>query len=399
MDLIALCYGTRPQVIKASVLLESLSARWCVRTVDTGQHYDYELNGLLYAQLGIRPPEVFLEVGSAERDVQLERVRARVTGVLQGAPVRAVVVIGDTNSTLGCARAAVHLGIPVVHVEAGLRAADARMAEEQNRRAVDAVGALLCAPCRRAADNLVAEGVPGRIAITGDVAQDSLRRHASAARLPPELEGLAAGSEPWVLATLHRAELTDNSQFLEAVLRGLSMLGIPVVLPLHPRTRTAVTRLGLQRILAPSIHVLPPLGYLQMMAALLACSGVVTDSGGVQREAYWLGAPCVTARTETEWTETVEAGANVLVPPPEAEARLPEVLLPRLRSRPGAMGQWATDAYGDGHASGRVAQAVQELLDAPRFRPPLPVQPATAPAGEFSPSSESQGFTTSEPAV
>lgn len=357
---LAICYGTRPQVIKASVLVEVLGQQWDLLTVDTGQHYDYELNALLYEQLGISRPHRFLGVASSDHAEQTSAVLTRAAEVLANASPWAVVVIGDTNSTLGCALAAAKLRLPVIHVEAGLRAADTMMAEEINRRVVDAISTVLCAPSAAAAARLQLEHVSGSVALTGDVARDVLLRHVGRQQ--------DIGSKPWwplapnahfVFATLHRAELTGDAALTYGVLSALGELGVPVILPAHPRLRRLLEGDALRGGLPPSVHLLPPLGYLETLACVRDARAVVTDSGGVQREAYWLGTPCITVRRETEWMETVQVGANVLVSP-ERAAELPALV--RARSRPaGATSAWDVNAYGDGHAATNIRCAIDQL--------------------------------------
>ncbi len=350
---VALCYGTRPQVIKASVLLDALRLRGPVVAVDTGQHYDFELNALLYRQLGVPVPDHFLEVGSGPPADQTAAVLARCAAVLRAARPAAVVVIGDTTSTLGCALAASKEGLPLVHVEAGLRSSEPGLPEEVNRRVVDAIAQLLCAPSARAAAQLRGEGTAGMVVDTGDVARDVLLRHLALA--PPP-----AARPPFVLATAHRAALTSSREALAALLAGLGSLELPVLLPLHPRTREALERFGLMHPLPPSIEMRPPMGYLETVAAVRDAAAVVTDSGGLQREAYWLGTPCVTVRGETEWTETVSCGANALVPALETPVRLAgAVAAQRRRAREAP---WRPDFYGDGRAAERIAEAVGELV-------------------------------------
>lgn len=351
---LALCYGTRPQIVKASVLLDTLRRRWPVLAVDTGQHYDYELNELLYRQLDIPRPDHFLEVGSSTPVQQTADVMLRTAELLESTAPAAVVVIGDTNSTLGCALAASKAGVPIVHVEAGLRAAEPNLPEEANRRVVDALAHLLCAPCEGAADRLRAERAPGSVVVTGDVARDVLIRNLRVAPAP-------AARPPFVLATTHRAAITASPAALDDLVSALGTIGLPVRLPLHPRTRAALERFGLMPALPPSVEIGPPLGYLELLAAVRDAVAVVTDSGGVQREAYWLGTPCVTVRAETEWEETVAAGANALVPPGSAREQLATVV-DRQRALREA-GAWPADAYGDGDAASRVADAIGGLLD------------------------------------
>jgi UDP-GlcNAc3NAcA epimerase len=352
---IALCYGTRPQVIKASALRAPLDRLGAVLAVDTGQHYDYELNALLYEQLGVRAPDVLLEVGSAGQAEQTAAILVRAEQVFRQRRPRAIVVIGDTNSTLGCALAGGKLRIPVVHVEAGLRSRDALMAEEINRRMVDAFAAVLCAPSERAAARLRAERCnDGIVSLTGDVSHDVLRTHLD--QLPP------APDRPYCYATLHRAELTDRPELLCQTLTALGALDLPVVLPLHPRTRVVLdaTAPGLAAELG--LEVVPPVGYLESLALTRGAAVVVTDSGGLQREAYWLGVPCVTLRRETEWEETVELGANLALDPSAVAGLGAAVETQRRRWSAGA--DWDRTVYGDGHAAARIAAAVAPLLAA-----------------------------------
>jgi UDP-GlcNAc3NAcA epimerase len=353
---IALCYGTRPQVIKASALRGPLDRLGAVLAVDTGQHYDYELNALLYEQLGVRPPDVLLEVGSAGQAEQTAAILVRAERVFRERRPRVIVVIGDTNSTLGCALAGGKLRIPVVHVEAGLRSRDALMAEEINRRVVDAFATVLCAPSERAAARLRAERCDGLVALTGDVAYDVLR-----ARLD-QLPSAPAPDSPYCYTTLHRAELTDRPEVLCQVLTALGGLDLPVVLPLHPRTRAVLESAAPGLTTTLGIEVMPPVGYLESLALTRAAAVVVTDSGGLQREAYWLGVPCVTLRRETEWEETVELGANLALDPGAVSALGMAVETQRQRwaNGPG----WDRTVYGDGHAAARIAVAVEPLLAA-----------------------------------
>ncbi len=356
---VAICYGTRPQIIKASMLIEASARRWPLLTLDTGQHYDYELNQVFYEQLGVQRPDHFLEVGSGAHAVQTATVLTRAAAAFDQARPCMVVVIGDTNSTLGCALAATKMRIPVVHVEAGLRVNDRAMAEEINRRVVDAVADLLCAPSKAAATQLELEHQPGTIALTGDIAYDVLRRHLAKARAPTHGESwpLPTGAS-FAIATLHRAELTENSEALAGTISALRALPLPVVFPAHPRVRAALATLGLTS--GGELHVVPPLGYFEMIGAIRDASIVITDSGGVQREAYWLGTPCVTLRAQTEWEETVTLGANVLVAPARAADELPAAVSVRLS----AGVAWDRTIYGVGDAAIRITDSIEQLWKA-----------------------------------
>lgn len=358
MNHILLAYGTRPQIIKASILRVALGERMAVTTMDTGQHYDFELNQLLYDQLGVSPPDFYLEVGSASHADQTAAILSKCASHLAELRPDAVVTIGDTNSTLGCALAAAKLRIPVVHVEAGLRARDSLMAEEVNRRVVDAIAGLLCAPSAAAEARLLQERPDAVVVRTGDVARDILMHHEShlvPARLP---DGLPAGA-PYLFVTVHRAELTSDRELLSGVLDALASMPIPAILALHPRTRAAMADQGLCADSSGSLHVISPVGYFESLALTQGARMVITDSGGVQREAYWLGTRCITLRSETEWTETIELGANHLLAPKEAANGLAPAVLELLDA---ASGTWCRDAYGEGDAAARIAEAVANAV-------------------------------------
>lgn len=356
--MIALCYGTRPQVIKASVLRRVLAGVAPVQALDTGQHYDHALNALLYEQIGVAAPDRFLEVGSGSHAAQTALILTRSESAFRELGTRLVVVIGDTNSTLGAALAAAKLRLPVVHVEAGLRSRDRLMAEEINRRAVDAVASLLCTPCPSATARMRAEHPDGVVVETGDIARDVLL--GVEARLPIPADVVSGLTGQYIFSTLHRAELTDQPQLLHDAIQALGSLDLPVVLAVHPRTRQALLGVGISGDAIGSLRLIPAVGYLESLALLRGAAAAVTDSGGVQREAYWLGVPCVTLRDETEWTETVELGANRLVPPATATASLGATLNAQLQTwRDGCT--WPRDVYGRGGAARLVATAVSEL--------------------------------------
>jgi UDP-GlcNAc3NAcA epimerase len=333
--------GNRPQFIKAAPLSLALRAAGIEEvSLHTGQHYDRELSEVFYEELGLDAPRYSLGLRSADP----EAMRPAIAAALERERPDWALVFGDTNSTLAGAEAGAAASVPVAHVEAGLRSGDLAMPEERNRIAVDRIAALLLCPDERSQKTLRAEGVPGTALVVGDVMADAARIFAPLARdriAPPHPPG------EYVVATIHR-EANVAQPRLGRILEGLNRLEEPVVFPAHPRTRAALEREGIA--LEPHVALVAPMSYLELAAAVSQARVLVTDSGGLQKEAYWYGVPCVTARPSTEWVDTVETGANVLVDDdPDAlvravtEARLPPEL-PRL--------------YGDGHASERVATAL-----------------------------------------
>lgn len=353
---IALFFGTRPQVIKASVLRDALRETGVVTAIDSGQHYDYAMHAVHYEQLGILPSDIYLGVGSGSH--------AEQTGALLGAASRyltqhhpdLVVVIGDTNTTLACALAAAKMRIPVAHVEAGMRARDQMMAEEINRRCVDAMSSLLFAPSAAAERALQSERLAGLVSRVGDVAYDVLCKFAEKA---PRLDDLTLFQpnmkDGYIFVTLHRAELVDDPGKLRAVVTSLARLTMPVVFAAHPRTAAAIERLGIA--LGGHLRVLGPVGYLESLTLTRNAKAAVTDSGGLQREAYWLGVPCITVRDETEWTETVDLGANRLISPSSTT-----ILDGAIESAWSSRNDWDRSAYGDGRAAVRIASDVRSFL-------------------------------------
>jgi UDP-GlcNAc3NAcA epimerase len=245
-----------------------------------------------------------------------------------------------------------------VHVESGLRSSEPNLPEESNRRVVDALADLLCAPSVLSAARLHSERVPGTVVTTGDVARDVLLRHRELA--PPY-----HSSSTFALVTMHRAALTDDPGALGAVLAALGRLPMRVVFAVHPRTRIALEQHNLLDSVPASVSLQQPMGYLDMIAMVQQAAVVVTDSGGLQREAYWLGVPCVTLRGETEWLETVESGANALVSPASVEETLTETVLRQCRRKDEKA--WFPEAYGDGHAAERIADAIATHLGMPTF--------------------------------
>jgi UDP-N-acetylglucosamine 2-epimerase len=337
--------GNRPQFVKSAPLSVALRDAGIEETVlHTGQHYDPELSQVFFAELGLATPGYELGLQTADPAA----MRPRILDVLRAEKPDAVLVYGDTNSTLAGAQAAVAADVRLAHVEAGLRSGDLAMPEERNRIEVDRVSALLFAPDERSRDTLEAEGVDGRIEIVGDVMADASFRFAPIARERSDaLERFRVTPRGYVLVTLHR-EANVRRERLARIVEGLNGVDEPIVFPAHPRTRAALTDFE------PRFAVTQPLGYLDFAALASQARVIATDSGGLQKEAYWYGVPCVTLRPSTEWVDTVELGANVLVDDDPARIRaaiagaeLPDAL-PSL--------------YGDGHASERIAHSLVDSL-------------------------------------
>jgi UDP-N-acetylglucosamine 2-epimerase len=365
--------GTRPQLIKAAALLPAIRARHDDVFVDTGQHWDEAMAGAFFGELGLPRPDHSLGIGGGGQGEQTARMLAALEPILLSERPDAVVVYGDTNSTLAGALAAAKVGLPVAHVEAGLRSFDRSMPEEVNRVVADHLSTWLFAPTPTAVANLAAEGIRDGVTLVGDVLQDLAARTAAEVADPAVLIGIEAALRGesaglrlrpggYVLATVHRAANRD----LTALRAWADLLGAlardrrPVVLPLHPGTLAAVGAAGIK--LAPDVHVVGPVGYRTSLALQLHSAAVVTDSGGVQREASWLGVPCLILRDVTEWTEAVaESGGLMVVVGLDAERAQAE--LARL-APPDDAERIAVDraAWLDLEPAG-AAEAIAEALD------------------------------------
>jgi UDP-GlcNAc3NAcA epimerase len=310
---VATVVGARPQFVKVAPVSSVLRGKHTETLIHTGQHYDVRMSDVFFEELRIPEPDHHLGVGSGPHGKQTGEMLARIEQVLESDRFDVVLVYGDTNSTLAGALAAAKLHIPVAHVEAGLRSFNRRMPEEINRVVADHVADLLFCPTQVAVDNLINEGITRGVHLVGDVMLDTLRMQVERG-LPGDrlLSELDLRAHQYVLATIHRAENTDDARRLASILAGLDELAEPVVLPVHPRTRAALDRHQLRPVNG-HIRLVEPLSFAEMLAAEANARVIVTDSGGVQKEACWLGVPCVTIREETEWLETVESGWNVLV--------------------------------------------------------------------------------------
>jgi UDP-GlcNAc3NAcA epimerase len=347
--------GNRPQFIKAAAVSAPLRAAHEELLVHTGQHHDDVLSQVFFTELGLPRPDRELGIAGGSNTSQTARMLAALEPLLAEIAPDAVLVYGDTNSTLAGALTAAQAGVPLVHVEAGMRSFDRAMPEELNRVLSDHAADLLLCASDTAAANLRAESAPGHVEVVGDVMVDVALRWQPAARADTSsvrVRGLEPGG--YLLVTAHRAGNVDDSVRLARLVELICALPDPVLLPLHPRTRERLRAAGLLERLeqAPGVTVTEPLGYIEFSALLCHARAVVTDSGGVQKEAYLAGVPCVTLRSNTEWVETVQAGWNTLV---DLDA---PAALAALASTPPAQ---RPPLYGDGHAAERCVTAIGAL--------------------------------------
>lgn len=345
--------GNRPQFVKAAAVSRLLRERHEEVLVHTGQHYDDELSSIFVRELGIPRPEIELGLGGGSNTEQTARMLAAIGPLLAERRPSAVLVYGDTNSTLAGALAAAQARIPVAHVEAGMRSFDRAMPEELNRVLTDHASDLLLCPSDVARRNLEREGVAGRVEVVGDVMVDVaqlVRPRAEADGAPLATAGVEAGE--FLLVTAHRAGNVDDPARLGKLVDLLLAVPGPVVFPMHPRTRARLEQSGDIERLEQGVRVLPPLGYVPFTALLTRARAVLTDSGGVQKEAYLAGVRCVTMRDTTEWVETVESGWNELV---DLDVSLAASALER------ALPPERPAFYGDGRAGERVVAALETL--------------------------------------
>jgi UDP-N-acetylglucosamine 2-epimerase (non-hydrolysing)/UDP-GlcNAc3NAcA epimerase len=347
--------GNRPQFIKAAAVSTLLRERHEEVLVHTGQHYDDSLSEVFFSELGLARADRELGIGGGSNTSQTSRMLAALEPLLAVERPDAALVYGDTNSTLAGALAAAQAQVPVVHVEAGMRSFERTMPEEVNRVLSDHLSTLLLCSSDLAAKNLNAESVTGRVEVVGDVMVDVARRWAQAARANlGALESFDVETGAYLLLTAHRAANVDNPARLDMLVKLVRALPVPIVFPLHPRTRARLQEADLLGELEAidGVQLSEPLGYAEFGALLHHARAVVTDSGGVQKEAYLASVPCVTLRVSSEWVETIETGWNTLVDldPPMALAALD-------RPRPAEHPQ----LYGDGHAAERCVEAIDSL--------------------------------------
>ncbi len=314
MNKILTVVGARPQFIKASSVSRAINKSQYFEevVVHTGQHFDNNMSSIFFEELSITTPDYNLGIAGASHGLMTGRQLEAIEKVLMDERPNYVLVYGDTNSTLAGALAAAKMNIPLVHVEAGLRSFNRRMPEEINRVLTDHAANILFTPTETASSNLLKEGISkDKIINVGDVMYDASLFFKKEARKPSFIDDFGKGFDKFILATVHRAENTDNPDRLRKIFKGLSTSPLPVIMPLHPRTKSCLAEFNIE--LNSNIHLLDPVGYLEMIWLESNCHIVCTDSGGVQKEAYFFHKPCVTMRDETEWVELVDSGWNILV--------------------------------------------------------------------------------------
>lgn len=343
MRSVILIVGARPQFIKASPLCSALSAAGCgVKILHTGQHFDTGMSDVFFKEFSLPAPEWNLGFGGGPHGSMTGAMLTGIESVLMEETPDCAVVFGDTNSTLAGALAAAKLHLCVAHVEAGLRSGNRRMPEELNRICTDHLSDLLFCSSEAGRVNLAAEGITRGVEVTGDIMADVFHQTLDRARAAAPVESAE------VLLTLHRAENTDDPARLRGIVEALRLYGAPVIFPVHPRTRRALDAGGIP--LPSNVRCTDPVGYSEMVKLLDACRVVLTDSGGLQKEAYWAGKPCIVLRDETEWTELTSAGWAVLTGANTA------AILAALANPP--VGTSGLRLYGDGRAAQVIAASI-----------------------------------------
>lgn len=345
--------GARPQFIKAAPLSEALRKKHEEKIIHTGQHYDYQMSDVFFEELGIPKPDYFLGVGSKQHGAQTGEMLTGVEDVLLKEKPDWVLVYGDTNSTLAGALAASKLHIPIAHVEAGLRSYNRLMPEEVNRVLTDHVSTLMFCPTDQAVKNLSLEGLSNGVVRTGDVMADALYYHARRAEERSMMETLRYPKKSYLLATVHRAENTDDPSRLAGIINAFAQIEGQIVLPLHPRTKKLLQ--DHQLTIPGNVEVIEPVGYLEMILLEKEAELILTDSGGVQKEAYLWKVPCVTLRDETEWVETVQTGWNTLT---GAKTESIVEAVKKYRNQP--LPPYLENLYGNGRASEEIVAQMEK---------------------------------------
>jgi UDP-GlcNAc3NAcA epimerase len=349
---VATVVGARPEFVQLAPVSRALRQHCQECMIHTGQHYDYAMSAQFFEELALPQPAYHLNCGSGSHGAQTGRMLEAIEQVLQRERPDWVVVFGDTNSTLAAALAAVKLHLPVAHIEAGLRSFNRAMPEEINRVVVDHISARLFCPTRSAQAQLAGEGIVSAVELVGDVMYDIQLQMEPAldARVEGLLGALEIQPQGYVLVTVHRPANTDDRDALRRIAEALNRLSMPIIFPVHPRTRARFAEY--QITLDKHIQVIPPVGYLDMLTLERSASCILTDSGGVQKQAFFFHVPCVTMRTETEWIETVQAGWNVLV-----GSDVAAILAAVHRSLPAFPRE---NPFGNGNAAGLIVQSLTQ---------------------------------------
>ena len=305
--------GARPQFVKAAAISKELRKKHTEVLLHTGQHYDYEMSGIFFEGLEIPQPDINLDVRSGSHGAQTGCMLKGIEEALVAEKPDYLLIYGDTNSTLAGALAGSKLSIPVVHIEAGLRSFNRRMPEEINRVVADHLSELLLCPSDTAVNNLAVEGITRNVHQVGDVMLDVLdwTKQKLSEQQGRALQKFDVQNKGYLLATVHRSENTDDLSKLSEILSAFNAIQEPVIFPVHPRARKMIQQAGVK--IHPNVRLVQPVGYMDMVALAASARLILTDSGGLQKEAYWLKVPCITLREETEWVETVNAGWNTLV--------------------------------------------------------------------------------------
>jgi UDP-GlcNAc3NAcA epimerase len=347
--------GARPQFVKAAPLSAALRQRHEEFLVHTGQHYDYNMSDIFFEELDLPKPDINLGAGSGTHALQTASIMSPLEDCVRDYAPDVVLVYGDTNSTVAAALVATALGVPLAHVEAGLRSYNRAMPEEINRVLTDRASDLLFCPSEIAVANLAKEGIHSGVILTGDVMVDAVLRSLKKAQMHSSIHTTLEIKPPYALMTIHRPANADSRAALTSIVNACAQLDMPVIFPVHPRTRAMLATLDAP--LPQQLRMIEPLGYLDMLSLLQDAAVAITDSGGLQKEAYILKTPAVTIRPETEWVETVASGWNTLVEPDEraiaaAVQRMLKVVPP---THP--------DYYGDGTAAPRIVQALGSFVE------------------------------------
>lgn len=349
--------GARPQFIKAAPVSREIRKDFTEVIVHTGQHYDFNMAGVFFEELNIPEPDYNLGVGSGTHGKQTGEMLQKLENVLFKEKPAAVLTYGDTNSTLAAALTAGKSHTPLFHVEAGLRSFNKNMPEEMNRILTDHISNLLFAPTEGAIHNLENEGIVDGVHMVGDVMYDAFLYNLKLAGKTHSLKSFGLNEKGYVLATIHRAENTNDPKRLEAIFESLAKIDLQVIIPMHPRTKKLLKSFGLDYLLeqAKTIQVVEPVSYLEMLLLQKNATCIITDSGGVQKEAYFAKVPCFTLRGETEWVETVKVGWNTLVDPIKNEL---EKMVRKDNPK-----NYVNDLYGDGNAGRKIVNYIKDFLD------------------------------------